>query len=227
MPKSKRQPFQLPAAAYDTVPRVQITLTDETMWLTKFDARGAPNVTYPVAARDVSNAFNLFGASTGLLPADCLFCTVINTQTRVGVWLPPARYTLTFDLGKRKVTQLTVPLPGLVFVGQGTRYYLFAATARPTDARAPLFRAPLPNVDDAGKICAGTVKFPSCAGGTIHAAANLFFESAFNHDLSDGKIRNETRPLYRVLHELQHAKRFPATALVPARLTLAQLMEAQ
>ena len=84
MPK-KQKPFQLPAAAYDTVPRAQITLTDETMWLTKFDPRGAPNVTHPVAARDVARAFNLFGQTTGLLPADCLFWTATAAQARLGI----------------------------------------------------------------------------------------------------------------------------------------------
>lgn len=226
MPK-KQKPFQLPAAAYDTVPRAQITLTDETMWLTKFDPRGAPNVTHPVAARDVARAFNLFGQTTGLLPADCLFWTATAAQARLGIWLPPARRTLTFDLGKRKVSRLTVPLPGLVFAGQGTRYYIYAANERPADDGARLYCAPLPNVDGDGKICAGTVKFPTCAANTIAAAANLFFESAFNHDLSTGKVQGTNDTLYQVLRSLETARAFPPKLLVPMRRALAQIMEVQ
>lgn len=178
---------KLPAEAFDRVPRAQITLTAETCWLTRFGANGKPNTTYPVRAQDVARAFALFNASTGLLPPDVLFWTQVGKQTRLGIWLPPARRVLHFDL--KRGEKLTVPLPGFVFVGQSNQYFIFAAAERPTSYGTALFHAPLPNVNGNGLICAGTVKFPLCAADTIHAAANLFFESAFNLDLSVGKFR--------------------------------------
>ncbi len=184
----RRQPkLPLTDEAYDRIPRAQLTLTDETIWLSRFDPRGAPTATYPVAAHDVALAFNTFGASTGLLPEHTLFWQQCRNQLRIGMWLPPATRALVFATGRGDET-LAVPLPGFVFVGAGAQYSIFAAPARPRQATDLLYHAPLPNVHPSGLICAGNVKFPRCAPDTLAQAAALFFESHFNSDLSTGKL---------------------------------------
>lgn len=180
---------KLPDEAFDRVPQMQVTLTRETCWLTKFDGKGNPNTTYPVSASDVARAFNVFNASTGLLPPDVLFWTQVGNQMRLGIYLPPAVRALHFAI--RRVETVRAPMPGFIFVGQGTKYWIYAVVERPTNHICALFRAPLPNVNDNGSICAGTVKFPVCDANTIHDAANLFFESAFNLDLSVGKFSED------------------------------------
>lgn len=249
----KQKPAALPAEAYDLLPRAQVTLTAETCWLTRFDAHGKANTTYPVRAQDVARAFNLFNTSTGILPPDVLFWTQVGNQARLGIWLPPARRALHFEIKRRET--LRVPLPGLVFVGQGQRYSIFAVAERPTSTLTALFHAPLPNVNNNGLICAGTVKFPICASDTIHAAADLFFASAFNLDLAEGKFQddyleddtaeqaweddpNETdderaprrrprrpRTLLHFLKDLQARAEFPLAQLVVSQITLQKLVE--
>jgi len=180
----------------DILPRAQITLCDETIYLTRFD-RGAPSATYPVAARHVAEAFgDLRGATTGLLPADALFFMENKGRARIGVWIPSAVRSITFAAGRRPQVW-RVPLPGCVFVGEGVHYDLYAALDRPTAENSPLYKMPLPNVHDDGHICAGNVQFPVCSAATVHTAAALFFGSEFNHDLAGGKITSERAPRRR------------------------------
>lgn len=186
----KSRPSALPPEAFDRIPRAQVTFTDEAAYLSRFDASGKPTVTYPVNLNEVAAAFRFLGTTTGILPDDTLFYSQCAGTDRIGIYLSPGIRTLHFDLGKRKTTQLRVPMPGFVFIGERTLYWIFAVNARPADERTPLFNVPLPNVNLDGRICAGTVKFPACTSGTIHAAANLFFESAFNHDLANDKFRD-------------------------------------
>jgi PRTRC genetic system protein B len=214
----------VPPEALDCTPRATITLTDETVWLTRHDERGSPVATYPVAANDVAAAFNVFGADTGLLPEHTLFWQMRGGQMRVGVWLPPAKRTIQFAAGRRAVT-LTIPLPGFVFVGQGTRYWIHAASKRPATARDWLYLAPLPNVHDDGSICAGTVKFPKkCTPGTISEAARLFFESEFNHDLGASKVQGWSGSLLGFLKSLNRQRQFPAERLAPSALTIGDVV---
>lgn len=196
----------LPPEAYDRLPRVQLTFTDETPWLTRFDPRGQPTATYPVSLTAVANAFKGVPARTGLLPPEVLFWESQGRGERLAVWLPPARHSLRFQL--KRVETLVVPLPGFVLVGQNSAYSIYAALERPNSPQTVLYRAPLPNVHDNGLICNGTVQFPVCTAQTIHRAAVLFFESDFNHDLAVPRLIALLRRLHR-----DKAKMFPAEHL--------------
>jgi len=199
---SKRKPLPAPCPGatsvadeipLDITPRAQLTLCDETIYLTRFD-RGMPSATYPVQANHVAEAFSgLGGASSGLLPADALFFIENKGKIRIGVWLPPAVRSITFGTGRRKQVW-RVPLPGCVFVGEGVSYNIYVALERPAAKSSQLYKAPLPNVHEDGHICAGNVKFTACSAATIHQAAALFFESEFNHDLAGGKITMTKKP---------------------------------
>jgi PRTRC genetic system protein B len=213
----------LPPTAYDAVPRVRVTLTDEAAYLARFDQRGHLSGEYPIDLAQVAQAFNVFGASTGLLDERTLFWQTRNGQTRLGVWLPPQRRTLAYTAGRGE-ERLTLPLPGFVFVGQGTRYGIWAAAKRPRGSFDHLCHAPLPNVHTTGLICAGNVRFPVCDIGTIHRAAELFFESDFNADLSADKVTYHG-PLYKFWKSIQRAKHFPSEKLIH-HTTIATLMNA-
>ena len=205
----------------DNVPRVTVTLTDEACWITRHDRTGAPTLTYPATITDVCNAFNRFGASTGLLPADTLFWTERAGVLRIGVWLPPARRTIHLHV-KADPEKLRVPLPGLMFVGQGTNYSVYALTERPITGNEMLYHAPLPNVHENGLICAGSVQFPLASGATLAQAVQLFFESLFNHDLSGGKVRKGE--LLPTLRKLKRASVFPSDQLVATGVTVNELI---
>ncbi len=149
---------------------------------------------------DLARAFAGLPVGTGLLPRDCLFCGKSNAEYRVGIYLPPVTRSLHVE---GEPAPFTIPLPALVFVGATIGYSIFAlATPEWPDARTPLFYAPFPNVHRAGNICAGTVQFPPVRPDTIHAAARLFFESQFNHDLNDGTSRKHKKAVTETWREL-------------------------
>jgi PRTRC genetic system protein B len=205
--KKKTAAKKLPAEAFDRIPRVTITLTDESIYLTRHNRAGAPVATYPVDAADVANAFNQFGANTGLLPENVLFWQSINAILRIGIYLPPSKRTIHIGVG-RGVQTWKIPLPGLMFIGCGIEYVIYAVKERPVSDRMVLYHAPLPNVYADGRICAGSVKFPKCDAGTIGQAAALFFESGFNRDL----VGKETIGL---LKSLRGKSKFPIEKLEP------------
>ena len=213
----KKLAIQFPPEAFDATPRVAVTLTDETIYLSRYDERGTRTACYPVTAADVAAAFSTFGASTGLLPRDTLFWQHTAQGDRLALWLPPERRTLVFG---GRIAPLTLTLPGLVFVGQGRQYWLYAALRRP-EGRDQLYRAPLPNVHQDGKICQGSVKFPACSVATVRQAAELFFTSEFNYDLLAGNL-DGADPV-KTLRSLAKAKAFPPAKLV-ASITTNQLL---
>lgn len=210
----KKKPT-LPPEAYDNRPRLSVTFTNESTYVTKFDQTGAPTVTYPVAVGDVANAFKDFGASTGLLAPDTLWWSSENGVTEIAIWLPPVRRTILFDAG-RKTHRLTLPPMGFVWVGQGTHYRIFAVQQRPTSTKKTLYHAPLPNVHDDGVVCPGDVKFPKCSADTIQAAADLFWSSHFNSDLSANKLRDGGDNLFKDLQALSGKRQFPFDRLIAA-----------
>lgn len=203
-----------PADAFDQEPRVALVLGDETAWVVRFD-RGQPVARTPINLEAAGRAFQRFGADTSLLPANCLFWQNKANQDRVAIWLPPARRTLDFGEGRR----VTVPVPGLVFIGQGLTFWLWAAPERPTCVNAPLYHAPLPNIFNDGRVCNGSVKFPKANAATIAAAAQLFFESGFARHLDDRTILGAGNATKFML-SLARKRTFPVKHLAPAGLTM-------
>lgn len=210
----------LPPEAYDRLPLAALVLTEESAWVMRYD-RGQVIEQRPVALEQAAGALNRFGASTGLLPDGCLFWQHRRNQDRLAIWLPPARRTLQFSL--KRTSAISVPLPGLVFVGAGQSYSIWAAHRRPATAAEPLYHCPLPNVFDHGGICAGSVKFPKCAPNTILAAAALFFESGFTDHLERGRIQGSGNAM-AFLKSLVRKKEFPLNRLAPSGMSIGRLI---
>lgn len=188
----------------DDIPRVTVTLTDETAWITRHGPSGEALLTYPARMQDISNAFNRFGACTGLLSADTLFWSSTGGVLRVGIWIEPGKHDIL--LRGKKLERLTLPLPGLVFIGEGCQYSVYAATQRPAETTDLLYHCPLPNVHENGQICQGNVKFPRCAPDAMTEAIRLFFGSEFNYDLAG-------KDLIDLLRSLNRRRAFPEKSL--------------
>ncbi len=212
-----------PPLSLDELPRLALLFTDESIFLHRFDERGAPIACYRVSPQAVAAALNPFGADTGLLSMDTLFWQSRGGDPRIGVWLPPARRALLYDTGGR-ARVLRVPLPGLVFVGHRSDYRVWAARGRPSNARDSLYLAPFPNLYPDGRVCKGSAPFPRCEGSTLAQAVRVFFESSFNADLSGGRVRNQRASLFQFWSGLQRRRSFPSDRLVSAGLTLGEVM---
>jgi hypothetical protein len=116
-------------------------------------------------------------------------------------------------------------MPPFVFAGSGTSYQIFAVKKRPSGEHDRLYYAPCPNVHTTGGICQGNTPFPICSPQNIQTALQLFMEgSYFNADLSRGKCRRHPDDVRQLWAELDGRKRFPLSELVPAQMTLWNLV---
>ena len=108
-------------------------------------------------------------------------------------WYPPARYLLHMGNPAHPGTfTQEVALPGMVFAGIGSTYYVWAAKELTCGPDTQLFAAPLPNVYQDGRICYGSNTPPAVsadAWSSIETAWQLFVATPFIGDLSSGKSR--------------------------------------
>jgi hypothetical protein len=114
---------------------------------------------------------------------------------------------------------LEIPLPGLIFMGFGNRYYVWAVKSRCFDANAPVFHVPLPNVSHDGVICFGSNSVPPASSETLEQTWQLFLNSPFNGDSASGKSKShpdDVRSHLVALHDARK-KKYPLRDLVPYR----------
>lgn len=208
--------------------RARLDVFDETIYMTRFDERGNPISCYEVSPNALSSAFADLPITTGLLPADTLFYNRSGDQVRMALFVPPKRHTL---LSTTRKTPYRIPLPPLVWVGEGARYWVFAVKQRPgRDDR--LYRCPTPNVytgrgNGDGAVCRGDVPFPACSEGTIRDAFKSFLKSQFSTHLIGHKSKefdDDVMKLWRKLHAGK-AGEFPLDDLVATNYTMADLMQ--
>lgn len=176
-----------------------------------------------VSAAAVRQAFGGSGVDSGWLPPGVIRW---GTSAR-GVWMvrwhEPRVYRLSLA-GRRRPLQ--VPLPSLIWFGQGRNYYVFAAKETRMSAKARLYRAPLPNVNQHGLICFGKNAHLDVAKGGFETAWQTFWAAPFNEDHSDHKSRRaeyrESVNLLLTRLARERATKYPLGDLVAMddRLTL-------
>lgn len=160
--------------------------------------------------------------STGLLPEGCLFWSRKDGAERIGVYVPPKVWPVSIQ-GQERTWR--VPLPGLVFVGFGKKYGMYAVKERPAGWKVKLYNAPCPNVS--GNVCTGSAPFPEASAATIWQAVEAFFTSGFNNHLVNNKSRqhpNDVLAVWRELHEAR-ARRYPLGDLVESGYRFKDLVE--
>lgn len=219
--------------------RLRLDCYDDYILARKYDA-GQPSPFYALDPLDAAAALAGVTITTPTLPRNCLFWQRIGDSERLAVYCEPRVWSVHVALagenddpkrkrGKRRAMQ--VPMPGLVWVGQGVNYKLYAVKDGgqgsgiggqffPDDA-AELFNAPCPNVS--GGICRGNVDFPAASTETIWNALRLFFESDFNNHLSNGKSKAHPGNLLRAWDALAGAEDWPVEDLVSAGVTLGRV----
>ena len=201
-------------------PLVRLDFFPEMVLLTRF-GEANQQTTYPVAVEDVAGAFTDVHLATGLLPRETLFWQKQGDVTTIAIYVPARRWQV--QVVDARTYQL--PLPPMLFMGRGRRYYVYALRSRPRGPHMPLWHFPSPNVSANGSICLGNAPFPSCEADSIYEALHLFLEgSAFNNHLVQGRsvtFPDDVRQLWELL---DGQKRFPSHHLSPLNATLGQLM---
>ncbi len=125
------------------------------------------------------------------------------------------------------VSEIRLPLPTLVLLGVGDEFYIWAAKNRVVTSETKLSIAPLPNIGGNlnGKICFGRNETPSANIDETDAIWNLFWNTPFNGDGSNGKCKSEPKDVRKLLFNLSEkkAKRFPASELIESDTTVEDL----
>ncbi|MDP2949733.1 MAG: hypothetical protein Q8P22_09390 [Chloroflexota bacterium] len=192
--------------------RARIDIHNETIVLRIFDKGTA--VVKPVSALDVAQAFFAeIPLSSGILPAQALWWASIREGREVAIWIPPKVWPVAVQLEAFKPPRrLRVPMPGLVFVCQPSRPpRVYAAKRRPTGPKAQLYHAPLFNVFQDGRTCAGTQHYSHDIGKHPWEFMASFFTHAAH---VQGRSKRYPKDLVALWEELDGKRRYPLGDLV-------------
>jgi PRTRC genetic system protein B len=204
-----------------------IHLFDEAIYYTRHGADGVRSC-YEVAPADLAAAFANVPLATPILPAGILHWSRADGRERPVLYLEPATRPVIILEEDGTRTPLSIPFPGLVFVGHGVDYQLYAVKARPSEMSERLFVAPFPNVDGArGKVCWGNARRPVATTKTVRAAWELFVAADFNNHWIDHCSESEpddVRLLWRKL-ATGGASEYPLDDLVKTTYKLGDLLK--
>ncbi len=124
------------------------------------------------------------------------------------------------------ILELEVPLPGLVLIGLGQKYYLWATLDETISQKSKICAAPFPNLDSSGEICFGANQKPECRLDTIESVWRLILDSPFNADRAADRCRTHPDDARKLLLTLDGKKTFPKNALIKTNHTVGELWQA-
>lgn len=177
--------------------------------------RGAEQHCKLVGADAVRSAFAPMPLDSGWLPLNAVRCGISREGERwLSIFVPPQIHPLAIQDNDFGLQHVAVPLPGLVFTGSGSSYWVWAVKGGAKDAIA--YHAPLSNVSENGLICFGANRAPVASGTTIAQALSLFLTSSFNGHSASGKSRRHQGDIRFLLLDLaQQQAAYPLDDLCP------------
>ena len=123
------------------------------------------------------------------------------------------------------VLELEVPLPSLLLLGCGQKYYLWATLEKAVNQKSKICAAPFPNLDSSGDICFGKNTAPECRLDAIEGVWRLILDSPFNNHQAANRCRTHADDARKLLFELNGKKTFPKNALIKTQHTVAELWQ--
>lgn len=124
------------------------------------------------------------------------------------------------------IIELVVPLPTLLLVGLGHKYFLWATLDKTVNQKSKICAAPFPNLDSSGEICFGKNPAPECRLDTIETVWRLILDSPFNGDRAADRCRTYPEDARKFLLALNGKKTFPKNALIKTNHTTGELWQA-
>jgi hypothetical protein len=137
----------------------------------------------------------------------------------------PAEERKEADAGD-SILELEVPLPTLLLIGLGQKYYLWATLDKTINQKSKICHAPFPNLNESGEICFGKNHVPECRLDAIETVWRLILDSPFNSDRADGRCRTHPGDARKFLFGLNRKKGFPKNALIKTNHTVGELWQA-
>ena len=123
------------------------------------------------------------------------------------------------------ILELEVPLPTLLLIGLGQKYYLWATLEKTISQNTKICAAPFPNLDDSGTICFGKNTAPECRLDTIETVWQLILDSPFNGDRTAMRCRTHSDDVRKLLFQISGKKAFPKNALIKTNHTASELWQ--
>jgi PRTRC genetic system protein B len=210
--------------------KMRLDIFDDIIIASKFnrsrdDVEGRVSA-FMVDPLDVASTLAGLDLATGLLPRNCLAWSRQGGQERLVIYIEPRRWDL-WVMPTQKANR-SIPLPGMVWVGHGKQYAVYAVKEIPT-LTTPLFAVPAPNVRYPQGICVGEVSFPVASAATIWAAVEAFFGSGFNNHLENGRSQKYPDGVLKMWHKLHTAQaaEYPLDDLLPLKLILSEVINGQ
>jgi len=138
----------------------------------------------------------------------------------------PADERETDDEGTRDaVLELEVPLPTLLLLGIGQKYYLWATLDKTVSQKSKISHAPFPNLDNSGSICFGGNVAPECRLEKIESVWRMIFDSPFNNHQTENRCLTHKKDARKLLLEINGKKTFPKNALIKTEHTVNDLWQ--
>lgn len=121
------------------------------------------------------------------------------------------------------ILEVEIPLPGLILLGFGQSYYLWATLDKNVTRKSTICAAPFPNLDNSGKICFGTNITPECRLETIESVWRLILDSPFNNHQNQNRCLSHPQDVRKLLLTLDGKKTFPKNAVIKTQHTVSEL----
>lgn len=124
---------------------------------------------------------------------------------------------------QERILELEIPLPTLLLLGCGQKYYLWATLEKTISAKSKICAAPFPNLDKSGGICFGSNLAPECRLETIESVWQMIFDSPFNNHQAQNRTLTHKTDARKFLLEINGKKSFPKNALIKTEHTINDL----
>jgi len=193
--------------------RLRLDFFHQSAVMTSFT--GDTVVTTQVDAMDVALALaSDLSFGTGLLPQGTLWWRNTKGGPVYAIYVEPKIWKVALQVRVDKPPRrFTLPMPGFIFLcSPGIPPWVYAVKRKPTKDTDAVYNAPLCNIHENGRSCAGTHKYPTRVADIVQS----FFTSFFTETAA---LRNRStlypNSVVQLWKSLDKKKKFPITDLVP------------
>ena len=166
---------------------------------------------------------------TGLLSPNTIYVAQEGVH-KIVVEHRPRKKTAIFLEGSEAA--VVIPLPDLLMLRRasdkgGPDYRIFAVKERPTDLKAALYHAPLPNLYDDGRVCWGSVRRENLSGATLEEDWRILLGTPFgSHNCArrSKEFPDDVRKKYLDM-ERRKSRVYSKRDLLPAKRILEDVLE--